>query len=322
MLQVASLPATDLCPAAAGISGSGARSDRRTTIVSVVDLPAVERPRARRAAVRELALCFGLYALYDVTRLWARGGYPSARRHAVSVLHAEQLLGIDIEHAVNHAVTPITWLSVASSYWYATMHFIITPLLLVLLYRRHRFGVYRVARTALMGATFLALVGYFFFPTAPPRLLGGYDYLDTVETTAQYGWWPGPDSTGGHVTNQYAAMPSMHVGWALWVSLVIAILVRRRWVKVLAFAYVATTTFVVIATGNHWVLDAVAGAAVVLAVWWFAARQARLAHPMTLGATPDLLAGDELGRGEPAYAGPADGPAPRTGIDPPGARRD
>lgn len=288
--------------------------------MSVVDLPAVERPRSRRAALRELALCFGLYVLYDVTRLWARGGYPSARRHALSVLHAEQLLGIDIEHAVNHAVTPITWLSVASSYWYATMHFILTPLVLVLLYR-HRFEVYRVARTALMGATFLALVGYFFFPTAPPRLLGGYDYLDTVETTSRYGWWPGADSTGGHATNQYAAMPSMHVGWALWVSIVIALLVRRRWLKVLAFAYVATTTFVVIATGNHWVLDTVAGAVLVLACWWFAARQDRLSRPAELARAPENPAEKVPGRGEPAYAGSADAPAPRI-VDTTDERRD
>ncbi|MDM7853490.1 phosphatase PAP2 family protein [Cellulomonas alba] len=289
--------------------------------MSVVDLPAVEQPRSRRAALRELALCFGLYALYDVTRLWARGGELSARRHALSVLHAEQLLGIDVERAVNHAVTPITWLSVFSSYWYATMHFIITPLVLVLLYR-HRFDVYRIARTALMGATFLALVGYFFFPTAPPRLLTGYDYLDTVESTSRYGWWPGPDSTGGHATNQFAAMPSMHVGWALWVSLVIAILVRRRWLKVLAFAYVATTLFVVVATANHWVLDAVAGAALVLVCWWFSARQARLSRPAELSRVPGQPLDNTAGHGEPAYAGSADAPAPRPGSDPADERRE
>jgi hypothetical protein len=275
--------------------------------VSAPDTRVVERPRSRAAALRELALCFGLYALYDVTRLWARGGYPSARRHAIGVLHAEQFLGIDIEHAVNHAVSPITWISVAASYWYATMHFIVTPLMLVLLYRR-RYDVYRVARTALMGATFLALLGYFFFPTAPPRLLRGYGYIDTVASTARYGWWPSQaklDSGTGQVTNQFAAMPSMHVGWALWVSLVLAILVRRRWVKVLAFGYVATTTFVVVMTGNHWVLDAVAGAALVLAVWWFAARQNRLSR-----SVDEPRFAPELGVGGAALGAAADARPP------------
>lgn len=229
--------------------------------------------------LRELALCLGLYGLYQVTRLWVTGGYPSAHRHAVDILRVEQFLGIDIEHAVNHALSPITWISVASSYWYSVLHFVVTPLMLVLLYRRRR-DVYRVARTALMGATFLALLGYFLFPTAPPRLLRGYDYIDTVASTSQYGWWPSQEALeagAGELTNQYAAMPSMHVGWALWVSLVLAVLVRRRWHKVLAFAYVAITAFVVVMTGHHWVLDAVAGAAVVLAAWIVSARLYRVA---------------------------------------------
>ncbi|QAY63796.1 phosphatase PAP2 family protein [Xylanimonas allomyrinae] len=248
----------------------------------------------RAGVVREIALCLGLYGLYTVTRLWASGAYPAAARNALDVLHVEHLLGLDIERAVNHALSPVTWVSVASSYWYATMHFIVTPLMLVLLYR-YRHDVYRVARTALMGATFFALLGYFFFPTAPPRLLRGYDYIDTVASTARYGWWPSQealDTGAGAATNQFAAMPSMHVGWALWVSIVLAVLVRRRWLKVLAFTYVTATTVVVVLTGNHWVLDAVAGGALVAAAWGLATWYERT----TQGARepePALVAADQ-----------------------------
>ncbi len=133
--------------------------------------------------------------------------------------------------------------------------------------------MYRPARTALFAATFIALLGYMFYPTAPPRLTGGY--LDTVSLTAQYGWWPSAAEQAqstSTVTNQVAAMPSMHVGWALWVSVVLACLARRRWLKIAAFGYVTMTTAVVVLTGNHWILDAVAGGGLVLACWWAASR--------------------------------------------------
>ncbi|WP_051274406.1 phosphatase PAP2 family protein [Cellulomonas sp. URHD0024] len=227
---------------------------------------------ARRAALRELALVVALYAAYSATRFVVGGDWGAARHHALQILEVERWLHIDIEQAVNHAVTPITAVSVFSAYWYATMHFIVTWTVLIVLYVR-RPALYRPARTALFAATFIALFGYMFYPTAPPRLTAGF--IDTVSTTSQYGWWPSAAEQAQNastVTNQVAAMPSMHVGWALWVSVVLACLARRRWLKVLAFGYVATTTAVVVLTANHWLLDAVAGGALVLACWWVAGR--------------------------------------------------
>ncbi|WP_426592144.1 phosphatase PAP2 family protein [Cellulomonas sp. McL0617] len=225
---------------------------------------------ARRAALREIALLVVLYAAYSATRFVVGGDWGAARHHALDILEVERFLHIDVEHEINHAITPITPLAVFSAYWYATMHFIVTWTVLVVLYIR-RPALYRPARTALFAATFIALLGYMFYPTAPPRLTGGF--IDTVASTSQYGWWPSAAEQAQNastVTNQVAAMPSMHVGWALWVSVVLACLARRRWLKILSFGYVATTTSVVVLTANHWLLDAVAGGALVL-VCWFAA---------------------------------------------------
>jgi hypothetical protein len=232
---------------------------------------------ARRAALREIALVVVLYAAYSATRFVVGGDWGAARHHALDILEVERLLHIDVEHEINHVITPITPLAVFSAYWYATMHFIVTWTVLVVLYIR-RPALYRPARTALFAATFIALLGYMFYPTAPPRLTGGY--IDTVAATSQYGWWPSAADQAQNastVTNQVAAMPSMHVGWALWVSVVLACLARRRWLKILAFGYVATTTAVVVLTANHWLLDAVAGGALVLACWWAASSQFRWA---------------------------------------------
>src|SRR4029453_10131882 len=99
---------------------------------------------------------------------------------------------------------------------------------------------------------------------APPRMLPGY--VDTLASTAGSGWW-GSDASAprglGALTNQLAAMPSLHVGWAVWVAWVVVTHSTRRWGRGLGGAYPIGPTLVVVATANHSLLDAVAGAAVV-----------------------------------------------------------
>jgi len=259
----------------------------------VVSATQAQRPattRSRTAALRELALVVGLYVAYSATRLAVGGQWGAAREHADQLLHLERAVHLDVELWLNTVVTPVTWLAVPASFWYSTMHFIVTPAVLILLYRKHPV-LYRPARTALMAATLVALLGYYFFPTAPPRLVGG-GYVDTLSETSGYGWWPSAAETAaggaGSVTNQVAAMPSMHVGWALWVSIVLAALARRWWLKVLAYAYVATTTSVVVLTANHWVLDAVAGVVLVGGCWVIASRAHRPPPASTQAPVHDL----------------------------------
>jgi hypothetical protein len=153
-------------------------------------------------------------------------------------------------------------LAVLAAYFYSTMHYLVTPCVLIWMYRRHP-GEYRFARTTLALSTVLALVGFHLVPTVPPRLLDGSGIRDSLADVSRWGWWGGEGSVPrglGSLSNQFAAMPSLHVGWAIWCGVLIALYAERRWVKVLGIAYPIATSVVVMATGNHYLLDAVAGA--------------------------------------------------------------
>jgi len=225
------------------------------------------RTSAWVVAVREAALLLALLFAYSRVRLAASDDRATAVRHGLDVLQLERLLHLDVEAAVNGALGQVSVLAVAASYWYAALHYTVTPLALVLLYR-HRPGEYRRLRTALVLATAAALVGYVALPTAPPRLVGGY--VDTLLSTSPVGWWGAEGSAvrgAGGAVDQFAAMPSMHVGWALWCGLVFWRLAHTRWQRALALGYPAVTAVVVVGTANHWVLDVLAGAALVGVAW-------------------------------------------------------
>ncbi|MCW2667682.1 MAG: putative integral rane protein, partial [Frankiales bacterium] len=225
-----------------------------------------QRGRARLA--RELALLAALYAVYSLSRMLVDATPEEAVLRGLAVLGLERDLGLDIERGMVDALLGTPGAALVAGYLYASLHYTVTPAVLLWLYRSHpvRYGS---ARTVLAASTLVALVGYWRWPTAPPRLLPGGGYPDVLWLYSRWGWW-GADASAprglGALTNEYAAMPSMHVGWALWAGLAVLVFARRRWVRALGAAYPAVTVLVVIATSNHYLLDAVAGAAVVLAV--------------------------------------------------------
>jgi hypothetical protein len=145
------------------------------------------------------------------------------------------------------------------NYYYATLHFIVTIAVLVWLYTR-RPDRYRCARTALYTATLLALTGFAFYALAPPRFLAGRGFIDTVVTHHTWGSWASGDVAS--LSNQYAAMPSVHIIWSAWSGLALLFLARHTWIKVLGALYPLATFTVILATANHFVSDAAAGAAV------------------------------------------------------------
>ncbi|WP_443070897.1 phosphatase PAP2 family protein [Streptomyces sp. NBC_01476] len=219
-------------------------------------LTRIRRPRSPRVWFEVLLIGFS-YWLYSQIRNAVPEQRGVALRHADSVWSFEQRIGLGVEHAVNHAVNSVTWLIVGMNYYYATLHFVITIAVLVWLYLRHpgRFGP---ARSVLFLTTWLALVGFWLYPLAPPRLLPGAGFIDTVRV---HDTW-GSMSQGGlsEVSNQYAAMPSMHIGWSLWCGITVATLARPLWVRILAVLYPVVTLVVIVSTGNHFWMDAVGGA--------------------------------------------------------------
>ena len=103
----------------------------------------------------------------------------------------------------------------------------------------------------------MALVGYYLYPLAPPRLMNGSDFIDTVVVHQTWGSMASGDLK--NMSNQYAAMPSMHIGWSLWCGLTIFALASVPWVRVLGLLYPTATLVVIVATANHFWLDAVGG---------------------------------------------------------------
>ncbi|WP_333762497.1 phosphatase PAP2 family protein [Streptomyces sp. IBSBF 2390] len=213
----------------------------------------------------ELPLILLVYGCYSAGRLLARGDVSGAVDHGLSILRIEKLLHLNAEHPLNRLFTREPWLGVPADFWYASLHYLVTPAILVWLFRS-RARYYRAARTWLMTSTFLGLIGFTLLPTCPPRLLlASHGFVDTMAQYSSYGWWGGeasaPRGLGG-MTNQYAAMPSLHCGWALWCGVMLWRHGGTRLTKVLGVAYPLLTAIVVMGTANHYFLDAVAGVAV------------------------------------------------------------
>ncbi|AEY89584.1 integral membrane protein [Streptomyces hygroscopicus subsp. jinggangensis 5008] len=270
-------------------------------------------PRPRLRWWTELPLILLVYGCYSAGRLLARGDVAGAVDHGLAILRVEKALRLNAEHPLNRLFTREPWLGVPADFWYASLHYLVTPVILVWLFRA-RARHYRAARTWLMTSTFIGLIGFTLLPTCPPRLLSaGHGFVDTMAQYSAYGWWGGeasaPRGMGG-MTNQYAAMPSLHVGWALWCGVMLWRYGGTRLTKVLGVVYPLVTALVVMGTANHYFLDAVAGVAVMgvglllaplvlRAADLVRTRLSRRTTPVTQGAgSPIVSAGCQTSAGE------------------------
>ncbi|MFI2374194.1 phosphatase PAP2 family protein [Streptomyces sp. NPDC018964] len=222
-------------------------------------------PATRLRWWTELPLILLVYACYSAGRLVVRGDVSDAVDHGLAILRIEKALYLNAEHPLNRLFTREPWLGVPADFWYASLHYLVTPAILIWLFRS-RAAHFRAARTWLMTSTFIGLIGFTLLPTCPPRLLdASHGFVDTMAHYSSYGWWAGeasaPRGLGGF-TNQYAAMPSLHVGWALWCGVILWRYGRTRLARTAAVVYPLITVIVVMGTANHYFLDAVAGAAV------------------------------------------------------------
>jgi PAP2 superfamily len=215
---------------------------------------------------QEIAIIAFGYWMYTLGRNAIPEQESIARRHGRSIQHLQDILHLNWEMSFNRFVADTEWLAQFLNYYYSTMHFIVTIGVMVWLFVR-RSHVYRGARTVLVTTTLLALLGFTLYPTAPPRLLPEYDYIDTVVKFHTWGSLADPDIA--QHSNQYAAMPSLHIGWALWSGIAIFLCARRLWVRILGLAHPAVTLVVIVGTANHFILDAVVGALLLMLAFGF-----------------------------------------------------
>ncbi|MGW0605571.1 phosphatase PAP2 family protein [Streptomyces sp. NPDC002644] len=237
----------------------------------------------------EILLIGASYWTYSLIRNAVPEQKAEALRNADWLWDVENRLGIAVEETVNQAVNSVEWLIVGMNYYYATLHFAVTLGVLVWLFRSRPL-LYSGARTVLFATTAVALVGYYLFPLAPPRLMNGSMFVDTVLVHGTWGSMASGDLK--HMSNQYAAMPSMHIGWSVWSGLTIYALARVPWARVLALLYPLATLVVIVATANHFWLDAVGGL-LCLAFGWTVARAwygaASVPGPLRHTAPPPFL---------------------------------
>ncbi|MEO6886826.1 MAG: phosphatase PAP2 family protein [Jatrophihabitantaceae bacterium] len=209
---------------------------------------------------QELAIIAFGYWLYSIGRNAIPEQATIALRHGRSVQHLQDVLHLNFELSLNHFVGRTEWLAQIMDYYYATLHFVVTIAVMLWLFFR-RPHLYRGARTVIVTTTLIGLAGFYLYPLAPPRLLPQYSYIDTLLKFHTWGSLADP-SVASH-SNQYAAMPSLHIAWALWSGLAIFFCARRLWARILGLAYPVGTLLVIVGTANHFIIDAVAGAVVV-----------------------------------------------------------
>jgi membrane-associated phospholipid phosphatase len=217
-------------------------------------------PRGWMDLMRQLALFLGAYFLYSIVRLAVHGGaYNPGYRpfgDAMRIIDVERVLHVFVEPSIQEWALDKHWLIDGADWIYLNAHLFVTIGVLAWIYTRHNRSFYFVRNTFLI-AMVIALVAYWLYPTAPPRLMPEWGFSDAVKQFTGITVEKGPSS---EVLNLYAAVPSMHVCFAIMLGWPAAKLTRRRPIKIAWALYPLLITFVVIVTGNHYFMDVFLGA--------------------------------------------------------------
>lgn len=211
----------------------------------------------------EIVQILAAFVLYNLGRVLATRELGRADAHADHVLDAERWLRLPAEATLQTWALSHDWLVAVANRYYVSVHFPLTIAVLIWLYRYRR-PAYHWAKRALLLATGVALVFTVLLPVTPPRLLTSLGMVDTGHAGG-ISIYQAP--VLGSMSNEYAAMPSLHVGWALLIAIVLISCCRTRW-RWLWLAHPAMTLFVVVSTANHYWLDGIAGSLLVVAALW------------------------------------------------------
>jgi len=215
-------------------------------------------PRGWRDLLRQGALFFVAYNLYQVVRGVADGRHAVAIANGLHVMHLERSLGAFFEPGFQQAFLAHEWVIEVANWMYFNSHFVITISFLAWLYlfRNENFNFVRNMFLVAMG---LALIGYALFPTAPPRMFPTAGFTDTIDAFTDMNQ---DSSFNSILVNPYAAVPSMHIAFSLMIAVSAMSLVRSIWARAVWSAYPLMVYFVITVTANHYWFDAAAGAAV------------------------------------------------------------
>lgn len=254
----------------------GAGLSERPVQTRVADATEQQVLRVRKATPvtvslpRQVAIVLGAVTAYFLVRGATEGSVHQAVRNAGQVVDFERLVGLDVERSLQSAVTALPGTTTVFNWIYIWGHWPVIAVVLVWLARRHPLVYYRT-RNAMLVSGAVGLVVFISFPVAPPRL-AELGMVDTV-------------SVGSHAyrvlqppmfTNQYAAMPSLHVGWDLLIGLAIFVAARHSLVRAVGVAMPVAMALAVVLTANHYIVDAVVGAALTLGCWagcgWWSGR--------------------------------------------------
>ncbi|CAB4372996.1 MAG: hypothetical protein F2947_09650 [Actinobacteria bacterium] len=217
---------------------------------------------------REILIVIVVDVVYESVRNLSAGKPDKAYENALLIIDWQRNFGIWHEQAMQNFALDYTPLIVFANYFYGSVYIAATLFTLIFLYSKFP-DDYSLFRNTLAIGTLCGLIGFALFPLMPPRLLDDTILLQGANTGHWFGFvdtlvkyptfWSFNDETMKTISNQFAAMPSLHCGWAFWGLIALLPRVKSRWAKTLVVLYPVVTVYVVVITGNHYVLDAVAG---------------------------------------------------------------
>jgi hypothetical protein len=242
------------------------------------------RARFVATASFEVAVVCALFALWQVANSLTRGHTVGGVDRGRWLWHAERVLHLPSERSVQDLILGHPLLVRAANYYYDTAHLTLMVVFLVWLWLRHR-DRYPMVRNTIAAFTAMSLLIQM-VAVAPPRLIPGTGLVDTAQVYGQSVY----AAFGSGLADEYAAMPSIHVGWAVLISVAIVVCSPSRW-RWIGLAHGLLTIFVVVATANHYWFDAAAACLLLAPAWLIARAVARVSfrrRAQAPAAVPDL----------------------------------
>jgi membrane-associated phospholipid phosphatase len=217
--------------------------------------------------LRQGLFMLACYAAYDISRAFVQGREAVAMANGLFFMNAEKAMHIWWEPWLQAKVSDVPGLMSVLVWTYQMVHLPVIIVCLIAIFTQRR-AVWPRFRNWFLAMNFMAVSLFFLLPTAPPRMIltsgvVDFNYLHGARAAIL---------ENGILANPFAAMPSLHFGYALFIALAVYMLVQRRWLRVAAFGYPLLVLVAIVATGNHFIVDAIGGALVVLAAYLFAAN--------------------------------------------------